>query len=706
MNRKLNAIKKNITESKLGEALKGLEEIIDSHMEWGISDELKSLNDNYELMTSSLANGMKDPSLEENYSHLLHQTYALYARVKWHIRKTQNQAVTFIYGQKPDFDVEYCQTQLENFYADEVLGQPDYKQHQLYINKVFTTLTNQELWSNDTAEKMEMLLLSPTIDTKDKLLMITAIMLSAAGTFDLRKLTVLLHVYLQTDDENVRIRALVGWVMSIDYDMVDVYPEQKEMLFDLTDTQPVIEDLYAMQAQMVYCLNAMEDHKAIKEDILSDLVKDQGTPNIDIRIIEDPEEIEDFLEREEAEDKLDALQDKVEQMMDMQRSGADIYFGGFASMKNYAFFNTLANWFCPFYIEHPEITNVFNDEENVNAIKNLLNAVPFCDSDKYSFALTMHMVIPKIPKDMLKLLDTGELKSMENFANIPESTLILRRYLQDLYRFFRLCPMNKKFVNIFEPEKCLFITNSMFLTSHFIEKSTSIAKILIKKDNDRYFQYLAQHCLSMTQELLGMIGKRYMQKEDYETALHLFQELFEENNESKIAVRGLAKCYFHLWEHEKALEMYNLLEQMSPDNDVVKLNKYVCMTYLSLNLEDAIAGLAKLCYEHPDKTSYLSALGWAYLVHGKLDMALKKYNEAIALPDATEVDHFHIGLAYACADDIQNAVVHMAQYFQKEDSYDYIVDVIKEEAVIVSIIYNIKAMKLALIADLIKREQS
>lgn len=697
----INKIKEGILDFRLGDALAELDEIINAHVDWGLGDELNSLADNYKLMLSSMSQGLTDPMLDENYLRLLRESYRLYSKVKWNVRKMQNQSFGTIYGATLNIDVDTCCTKLENFFADDILGQDSKEQHQQYTNEVFNVLINQSLWNDETAQKMEQMLLSPTVDVKDKLLFVTAVMLSACGTFDYRKLAVLLHVYQQTDIEQLRIRALVGWVMSIDSTMDKIYPEQKLMVSGVISDLRVQEDLFALQLQIIYCLNAMSDNKAIKDDILPDLVKGQGMPNIDIRIIEDPDEIDDFIAREENEEKLEALQDKVERMMDMQKNGADIYFGGFAMMKNFPFFNTLSNWFCPFYYEHPELRDIYKGDANINVVKSLMNAVPFCDSDKYSFALAMNTVIAKIPKNMLDMLGNGELKSLEDFAQLPEDTVFLRNYLQDLFRFYRLCPMNKKFQNIFASEKALFITSELFAGSDFAQKTTKIAEILLDKHLNEQFVFLAKNCTTMSQKLLGMIGNYYMSIEEFDIAMDMFERLYDEEPDSKTAIKGLAKCHFHFCEYQNALEMYLKLEELSPESRVVQQNKYVCMSYVGRE-EEAVQGLAKLNYENPGNHAILSALGWAYLVCGKKDLALKRYAESVEVEGATIVENFHYGLACACVGDIKTAVEQLSMYFENGTPISYIVDIIKSESETIADKYGFSTARQVLIAELIR----
>ncbi|MDO5447169.1 MAG: hypothetical protein Q4F34_05265, partial [Prevotellaceae bacterium] len=374
--------------------------------------------------------------------------------------------------------------------------------------------------------------------------------------------------------------------------------------------------------------------------------------------------------------------------------------GGFSAMKRYPFFSTLSNWFCPFYTEHPDLQGIYKGDISPKIVNALLNAVPFCDSDKYSFALTMDVVVQKIPKQMLELLGTGELKSMEDYAQLPKFAILLRNYLQDLFRFFRLCPMNTKFVNIFDKEKCLFITNPVFSKCAFTRKTANVARLIKKNDNYDYFEYLVLHASIETPDMLGIIANYHFGCGQIDVAERLFMELYKKNPESKTAIRGLARVYASAERYDEVLKMYELLEGIDPGKISTKLNIAVCMTHID-KTDEAIKMLAKLNYENPNHANILSCFGWAYLVSGNIDMALKKYLSAVEAEDATTYDHFMLGIAYFCAGDIAKAADEIIQDFLPEDTYDDVNDAISEECADVSDMYDLTFAKQIALSDIV-----
>ena len=61
---------------------------------------------------------------------------------------------------------------------------------------------------------MSELLASPTIDSMDAQLLVSAVTLSALTVPDISKVKCLTDIYTATSDGNVRQRAFVGWVLA------------------------------------------------------------------------------------------------------------------------------------------------------------------------------------------------------------------------------------------------------------------------------------------------------------------------------------------------------------------------------------------------------------------------------------------------------------------------------------------------------------
>lgn len=686
----LKQIKLDLTCKRLSSALHLLDDIITANMSWGLADKMKNICDTYTLMLDAMEHGHDDPKLDDNFYRLLHDAYALYAEAKWHVRTEQNRDIL------ADIDPQLFTKSIDSI-ADELR-----KGHcQEYVNDLFLLFTNQPLWTTDDTRAMTDLLLSEDIDSKDRQMIVTAIMMSAMGTFDIQKTLCLAKIYKETQDIFVRTRALVGWVMSLDIQMIGLWEEERELVRKMTlnddDTQ---QDLFKLQVQIIYCMCVAKDSTIINNDILPSLMKGSkksGMPSFDIRIIEDPESIEDFTEREESEKQIEKLEENAEKMMNMQKEGSDIYFGGFASMKDFEFFKTLPNWFCPFYYEHPKLEAIHHSNVPEEVVRGLLSAVPFCDSDKYSFALAMNMVLSKIPPKMLELLGQGEIKNLADVVGIPKDAIILRNYLQDLFRFYRICPYRNKFTDPFSNGRYLFISNPLFIGTGVQERFfTPIARLLLKKDltDDIEQMILTYKTIREDESFMALAAKHYMKRGLYEHAESYYKYLLTKDQNNRAYLTGLAKAHFMQHEYEEAMMQYQQLIELYPDDYRLQLNKAICQTYIKKEIDDAMKTLSRLYYEHPDDADVVRAYAWGNLISGQLSQAITRYKETD--------DHLNHAFALWFNGQREEALEQFETHIKNSNEKQSIEDLLLNETFILSH-FNVDDTQFILITDLIHR---
>ena len=126
----------------------------------------------------------------------------------------------------------------------------------------------------------------------------------------------------------------------------------------------------------------------------------------------------------------------------MQMEGNDVFLSSFAQLKNFPFFSTVSNWFLPFNAAHSSVFRIFKTENN--PLMTVINRTgAFCDSDKYSFALSVASVPEQQRAMMLGQFDEQNAQLMELVkSELPnpekDRDNIANKYVQNLYRFFNL----------------------------------------------------------------------------------------------------------------------------------------------------------------------------------------------------------------------------------------------------------------------------
>ncbi len=220
-----------------------------------VKEKVDTLKQEYQLMTGYWEQGIRDPQRETQYLRLLQRTYALCANTSIQRHLQHSSYLQNLYSQARqngyNWTVEAIRQEMEGFVSEVAMLELEpeeqrneksaqlYQHHQHYMNVLFNYVLTSNMWSESVGEGMETILLSPTIDNNDQQLLVSAITLALMNRFDLVKFRVLVNLYRLSQDEAVRQRALVGWVMGIDDDFLHIYPEQHELLDDLLQKEKV-----------------------------------------------------------------------------------------------------------------------------------------------------------------------------------------------------------------------------------------------------------------------------------------------------------------------------------------------------------------------------------------------------------------------------------------------------------------------------------
>lgn len=658
-NEGLERVLDSLLARNMGEAIEALEMFLSVHPHQINTDRLYAIRSDYQLMTDYWRRGFKDPQLPHLYDNLLRRMYQLYSNIAincW-VRHSPHLSAKFLKANMPvrDRSPQVIREELESFVSDVAMLDLEpphtseqkrtelFARHHESMVELFYYILTSGLWTDGFTTAMEDILLSPTVDTNDQQLLISSVMLSSMNCFDMAKFRLLVHVYQSTTDEYVRQRALVGWVFSLHADIGrQIYPEEATLVEQLLEDEHCCQELVELQKQLVYCINAEKDHATIQSEIMPDLLKHQNfqiTRNGIEEVNEDP--LYDILHPDEEEKNLEKVEASFQKMMDMQKQGSDIYFGGFSQMKRFPFFNELSNWFEPFFMDHPDIKTTAGKFKNNRFLTLMMKNGPFCNSDKYSFLLAFEQVLNQVPQNVRSMLERGEAVMQDlPVGDLQKPAYIRRIYLQDLYRFFRLFSWRYVFKNIFEPEEneYLFFANPLFKSTHLEPHFNEIMAFLIKKKRlhdahdmlDNYGEYRKDFQYYM---MAGYLD--HQPEESYARALEL-------EPDSERALMGYARVLFAKRKYEEALAAYDKLLLLQPDKHNYLLNKSVCLTNLH-RYDEAGKLLFKLNYERPDDENVKRVLAWTLTCDGKYDQAERLYSQLLADDTPSSDDFLNYG---------------------------------------------------------------
>ncbi|NPD91466.1 tetratricopeptide repeat protein [Xylanibacter muris] len=664
-----------------------LENMSLAYPELGIDNSLRPLREEYYLMLEYWSRGYKDDDSGRRLESLISRFYTMLLDLSGSFMIRKSSFLTTMSKRlrsgARDWSADSLRVMMEDYVSDMALLELEpahvreermhavMQSHYQAMDDLFCYVYTSGQWTPHTAEAYTAMLLSPTVDSADQQLVVSAVTLACMRVFDVKKVILLTEVYRRSTDEYVRQRALVGWALCCGgcRGAMSVYPDALGSMRSIMGESGVADELVDLQKQLIYTFNADKDARTINEEIMPGLLK-----NSDMSITlggikeNDADPLADILNPNQGEGKIEQLEAQINRMKDMEKAGSDIYFGGFSQMKRFPFFSRMSNWLMPFNLGHPDLWQYRSALKGNSAfLDNILKANVFCNSDRYSFAIVVTQMMDRIPENMREMLNRPEALGMA--LGMPgatdgldtESPIRIRRlYLQDLMRFFRLYsnrselpdnPFNVKDEQL--TEKHVFLASPVFdceaVRRRFVEVCTFLSRfsgtfnvaekmLLGIGVSDRDFDYNMLLAGMYLRESVNT-ASAYMNG----SALEYYANVLDSNPDDARALYGYGKCCLKLELYDKAVPVYSRLMEMYPDNAKYTLCYCMCMVKLG-NYDEARPLLFRIDYEHPGNALIKETLAVTLIGQGEYGSAKSILAELIQSSTATAA-HYR-GYAY------------------------------------------------------------
>lgn len=621
-------------------------------------DELESIGDSYRLMSDYMLRGFQDNARADLYGKLSQRLYRKLSDFELQARKQLDPAVSSLVPREAtQLDVDNLRNNLELFVSDlamltlepeqKVTGKRKslYERRHKIMSKAFNQILCSGQWSNEHAADIANLILSPIVEQADALSLCAAVMMSSLLSPDPVKVLLLLRVYKEATDNKLRQRALIGWVFALDNGDFSLFPNIIEEVKLLMTDKSFRDELVELQMQVVFCMSAEQDTQTIERDVMPKIIKNQNleVTRFGIREKED-NPMDEILHGDSSDKKIEEMEQSMRKMADMQKRGADIYFGGFSKMKRFGFFYTLSNWFTPFYIQHPGLSHLAQEIRDTKFMSNVLSTMPFCDSDKYSFALAMSSVFPQLPDNIKEMVGNNAgmvVPGMEDVMNTP--AFFRRQYLQDLYRFFRINDNRKAFSNPFDSESNRMFLNNPAFHSAMHDGAISIVGFLIKRKMYAVAKTMLDNYYDENQLDDTLLAARIaIKNSDFSMAEKLFAKAYEIEEHGEKSLKGYALSSFHCAHYAKATELYHRLTEIFPDKQLYKMNEAIALINDKREGE-AVKILYELYYNDQGNIDVRRVLAWGLLCTKQTEKASKLYEDILASGNEVSADHLNAG---------------------------------------------------------------
>lgn len=531
-----------------------------------------------------------------------------------------------------------------------------YQEWEEYREKIFGRFVSSGYWNDEERAVVKDTILSPTVDSLTSQLLVSAITLSAATVFDMGKFTLLYDIYRQTDDDEVKVRALLGWLLvSTNCGCYEQQPDFRSFAEQLTEDCKNDPDLLAeiIKAQKMLAVTVFSEQKSIDytNDIMSSLSKrflgdlrdkvadlleaDEDMRNI-FEIDEDEETSEeespirsvDINTDEDGVDNLNVGVDSPLSMDEMMDKGIDILLPQFKMLRDQTdFFTHLYNWFMPFYLKNPHVTEAlgFVDEKR-KFCKAFCSTARSCPADAYSLANLIISHPNEIPENIVDCYDdpedegdgsepADEEEIVNEFFKEPgehRAKRIRINYIRNLLRFSKFYKGKDEIFNILDElddDKPAYavLAGPLFQDEFFDKYRMAIARYSFRREFPDLVEVMLEGVPCDTLEMHFMKGWVCMQKEDDHSlrmAVDHFKKMLKIKPDMKQVYLQLGICYRNLIQVDEYLENFDKLMELKDsfsEEELFKL-KLDKLKFIVMNnrFEEAMPLAYELDYTHPE----------------------------------------------------------------------------------------------------------
>lgn len=660
-------VKKCVAQSRLREAFGLARSLSEGNMAWEISDSLNEAEQSYRRLLSYAVSGAEDPARDEMTAEIGETILTITDRLERN--NTAKDEPTLYYNNLrylranpsetiPGLLDKYRKDCSEQSLLDLVAsGKHSAKFHsttserELLERKIFNIIWVTFPLTRGDAEAIGSTLGSKVLPEHAVVLFTWALVLGGMEFYDSRRLELLCDLYTDGSSQ-VSAVALLGLLIVMHRWRDRKFPRRLRDRFAAVRELPSWpSDVKTAYMELTRTRDTDRISAKIRDEIVPEMMKLRPEFERKLSTAEtvNPEEMEENPEWQEMLDK-SGLADRLKEMSEIQEEGGDIMMGTFSQLKQFPFFNEIANWFVPFHCERSEFADIPGNG-GLSKIAAMFEPLQFlCDSDKYSLLMSLTHV-PQAQRDVVM----GQLNAQaDQFNELRAASLdlpsgnrrdLIRRQIQNLYRFFRLFRRKGEFYNPFgegvnlvavpalvedvkEPELLTLIAEFYF-SHQYWEEALDVFSIVdsISAPSAAIYQKMG-HCLMK----LGRTS----------AALSCFEKADMLDNRSAWTISRLARCHAMLGNHSSALSACERLEELHPDqpsNSMMMGRAHLAMKHYP----EAVKAFYKAFYLDEESGKALRPLAWSLLMDKQFDQSRKYYERILTEFDPRPEDFLNMG---------------------------------------------------------------
>ncbi len=655
-----------IAKQKIVEALYYLKRLNEEYHSSEINNRIEDITQRYTYLLNYFTNGVNDPERQNIYQKIVSDTFIVSCKLRELLLIKEANNFEFsqmryfpLREQKQSKQLLYELNRTERLQNIGEAENPKEKRKEIeteFENALDYLFNAFWLSSNDLRMALNgiyaKIISDEYSETVVKSMLVSALTFSLWRTFDEKKILMLFDACYSSDVYTSQ-RALVGLVFVLTrYNaFIPYFPKIKDRLLLLVDNAEKVEELKNIFFQIIATTETEEVTRKLREEIYPELIKLK--PLIEDKKIEELFNTDEWGElNPEWKDTLQGsgVYDKMEEFAELEKSGSDVYMSTFAEMKSHSFFNTFANWLLPFDMQHSSLQMLFDESEN-SIFSIFLRSPMMCNSDKYSFSLSM-VNMPEMQRNIMKqnFSEASEqLKESQKsellYSQSQKANTVSKHYVQDLFRFFKLHPQRGNFSDMFSTSLLLHKTYLFDLLANHSDIKRTIAEFYFSKK-------LYEQALELYQKIENEEGNKadfyqrmgycYQQTSQFVEALKAYKKSDLIQGNDFWTIRKIAMCYRLLGKVEKSIPFYEELKRLRPNNISVRLQLVDCWVMLH-KPKEALNELISLNNEYPNHQKILRKTIYLALLDSNLAQANYFHSVLLEQFDLIEEDYLIAG---------------------------------------------------------------
>jgi tetratricopeptide (TPR) repeat protein len=635
------SIVNSLNKRELKAAFDSLQNLIHAENQVVFADELNGMQETYKQLLHYFVEGSKDPMQTKIYNELAISLYELNDKVIQRIlTKDSPQLFYSVKRTLPAHNssvIRLMDAVSSSYYAN------DFQNAEIDINQLF-----KYIWTSDGISEEEYNCLNDSLIIKEKEENITqgmtilncqivaALTLGLIGLFDKKKL-MLLFSAAESENEEIKIRAYIGIFLTfyIHQFRISLYTDIYNRLDTFAENWEFKKYTGIIIERFILTRDTEKISTRLREEVIPEIIKlnPKFSPKIQFKDIT-PEQIENEMNPEWLEQFSNTKTGKkLEEFNRLQEEGADVMHSSFVHLKSFSFFSEINNWFMPFIPDSVSFLSVDSMSKSLNLFKQI---GLICNSDLYSLYFGMKLMFEESKNLMLgqlenQLEEISQQKKAGLMTGYDVSEQIAGRYIQDLYRFFKLFSRCNEFFDFFNQRldfynvstlkpyieaKQLFDCAELYLRKDYYKDAVDLYEQIkeLNRNDDMYYQKIG-YC----KQMLG----------NFEGALRDYYKAELINSENKWLMRRIAQCYKALKMPEKAIDYYLNYERSDPDNISNLMNLGACYIETK-NYSEALKYYFKADYLDNKGEKALRPIAWCSFLLGKFDQAQNYYKKILA----------------------------------------------------------------------------